>query len=447
MTTMTEQTGTDTDTAALAATPQYSSTDAGSAHAASGPRHSAALRTIYAGGFTAFFGLAIAEVVFPLLILGFTGKPLLAGMFGSIQFAALVLASVPAGSFIDRHDRRRILIVSETLRAALATALAVSLAAGHVWLVEIYLIAAVLGACQPFSGVRTLALRAVAPADRLTGALSMQQAVSAVAQLAGPALGTVLFAVNRSLPFAAVALGTGISAACAYFVRFDARPQPEPETAGATLDADTTADAAAKSQSPFAGISIVWRHPVMRAAMIFIMLLNLVSVPLDLVLIVQARREGVPTHFLGLILASFAAGGILGAPFIPRLHALLRPGRLLSILGVLVTVGCAAMALPFGGFWMAGWLAAIGFVIPAVQVLVDVLILQQVPDAQRGRVLGAVMTFIGLGLPLGAAFGGGLLQLLSPATVLLGTAGALTCVTLYAVSQRDLRRAEWPTAS
>jgi MFS family permease len=438
MATMTEQTG--TDTAAPAAARRISPADTAAAGAADASattalRHNAALRTIYAGSFTAFFGLAVAEVVFPLLILGFTGKPFLAGMFGAIQFAALVLASVPAGNLVDRYDRRRILIASETLRAALTTALAVSLAAGHVWLVEIYLIAAVLGVCQPFSNVRTLALRAVTPQARLTKALSVQQAVSAVAQLAGPALGTVLFAVNRSLPFAAVALGTGISALCAYFVHFDARPRPQagPEAADA------------KSESPFAGISIVWRHPVMRAAMIFIMLLNLVAVPLDLVLIVQARHEGVPTHFIGLILASYAAGGILGAPFIPRLHALLRPGRLLSLLGVLVTVGCAAVALPLGGFWMAGWLAAIGFVIPAVQVLVDVLILQQVPDAQRGRVLGAVLTFVGIGLPLGAAFGGGLLQLLSPATVLLGTAGALACVTLYAVAQRDLRRAEWPT--
>jgi MFS family permease len=425
MATMTEQNGTDTEAPA-------------DASGTTALRHNAALRTIYAGSFTALFGLGIAEVVFPLLVLGFTGKPLLAGMFGTIQFTALTLASVPAGNFVDRHDRRRILIASETLRAALATTLAVTLAAGHVWLVEIYLIAAVLGACQPLIGTRTLMLRAIAPPNQLTKALSIQQAVSAVAQLVGPALGTVLFAVSRSLPFAAVALGTGISALCAYFVRFDARPQPRSESADANAEADSEPD------GPFAGIGILWRHPVMRAAMIFIMLLNLVSVPLDLVLIVQARHEGVPTHLIGLILASYAAGAILGAPFIPRLHALLRPGRLLSVLGVLVTAGCAAVALPLGGFWMAGWLAAIGFVMPAVQVLVDVLILRQVPDARRGRVMGAVLTFIGVGLPLGAAFGGGLLQILSPATVLLGTAGALACVTLYAVAQRDLRRAEWP---
>jgi predicted MFS family arabinose efflux permease len=138
---------------------------------------------------------------------------------------------------------------------------------------------------------------------------------------------------------------------------------------------------------------------------------------------------------------------VLGAPCVPRLIARLRPGQLLSGLGLLATVGCAATALPLGGFWMAGWFAAIGFAIPTVQVLIDVLILQQVPDRRRGRVLSAVMSFLGLGLPLGAAFGGSMLQVLSPAAVLLAIAGALACVTLYALAQRDLRRAEWPAGT
>lgn len=420
--------------------------------AAAPAARNAALRTVYAGSFTAFVGLSITEIVFPLLVLGFTGKPMLAGLFGAIQFTAMVLAAVPAGNFADRHDRRRVLIASETLRAGLATVLAVSLAAGHVWLVEIYLAAAILGACQPLSSVRTLALRAIAPAEKLTKALSVQQGVSAVAQLVGPGIGTALYAVNRSLPFTAIAAGLAVSALCAVFVRFDGRPQAAgSEVAAAADDADasgseTAATGGKRAEGPFAGLSVIWRHPVMRAAMIFLMLFNLVAVPLDLVIILQAEHEGVPTHYVGLIIACCAAGGVLGAPFIPKLHARLRPGQLLSGFGVLVAAGCAAMAVPLGGFWMAGWMAAIGFVIPAAQVLIDVLILQQVPDHQRGRVLSAVMTFMGLGMPLGAAFGGSLLQVLSPAAVLLGTAGALACVTCYALAQRSLRRSQWPAA-
>jgi len=401
-----------------------------------------ALLTIYVGSFTAFIGIAMSEVVFPLLVLGFTGKPLLAGLFGTIQFTALVLASVPAGNFVDRHDRRLVLIVSEIIRAALATMLAVTLAAGHVWLVEIYLIAFVLGVCQPLSSVRTLALRSIAPDSHLTRALSIQQVVSSVAQLVGPAVGTVLYSVNRSLPFVAVAVGMGVSVLCAALARFDGKPKPAAETGPGASGAKS------EPESAFAGLRIIWSNPVMRGTMLFIMLINLIGVPLDLVLILQAKHEGVPTHFVGLVLAALAAGGVIGAPCIPKLYKLFRPGQLLVVFGALVSISLLMTGLfQLGGFWMAGWLAAIGFAIPAAQVLVDVLILQQVPDHQRGRVLSAVMTLMGLGMPIGAAFGGSVLQIASPSTVLYGAAVAMAGVAAFAASQRNLRAAQWPSAN
>jgi MFS family permease len=405
-------------------------------------RANRALRGIYAGSFTAFIGLAMADIVYPLLVLGFTGKPLLAGLFGAIQSTALVLASVPVGNFVDRHDRRRVLIVSETIRAALATVLAVTLAAGHVWLVEVYLIAFVLGVCQPLSSVRTLALRSIAAPEQLTRAISFQQVVAGVAQLIGPAIGTMLYAANRSLPFVAIAVGIGISALCASLVHFDGKPAP------AVKRPDAGDDSEAEPEGHFAGLRIIWSHPVMRGAILFVMLLNLIGIPLDLVLIIQAKHEGVPTHYIGLILAGYAGGGILGAPCVPRLHALLRPGQLLIGLGLLITLACLMIAsFPLGGFWMTGWIAAIGFAIPAAEVLIDVLVLRQVPDHQRGRVLSAVLTFMGLGMPVGAALGGSLLQVLSPTTVLIGVAAANAGVTVFAISQRAFRTSQWPSAS
>ena len=402
-------------------------------------RTNRALHGIYAGTFTAFLGLAMAEIVFPLLVLGFTGKPLLAGLFGTIQFTALLLVAIPAGNFLDRHDRRRVFIVSESVRVTVATVLAITLATGHVWLVEIYLIAFVLGACLPLSSVRALALRSIVDPAQLTKALSFQQVISGLAQLVGPAIGTALYAVNRSLPFVAIAAGVGISAICAYAVHFDSRPEP---AAAATTDAKT------KAEGPFAGLSLIWSHPVMRGALLFAMLMNLIGVPFDLVVIVQAKHEGVPTHFIGLIFAAFAAGGILGAPCIPRLHALLRPGHLLIGLGLLMALSSLLIAVvPLGGFWMAGWLAAIGFVIPAATVLIDVLILRQVPDRQRGRVLSSTMAFMALGAPLGAALGGSLLQAFSSAAVLLGMAAACAAIVVFTLSQRALRIAQWPSAS
>ena len=409
------------------------------------------LQTLNVGSFAAVTGIAISDVVYPLLILGFTGKPILAGLFGAIQFTAMVLASLPAGAFVDRHDRRHVLMTGELIRALLATVLAVTLAAGHIWLSEIYLVAAALGACQPFSGIRTLAVRGVVPAEKITSALATQQIFTGVASLLGPALGAVMFTASRSLPFTVVAAGMGVSATCAYLVRFDSRPTAAAAPAEPAADAPAAATsaedapAAHDDASPLAGLRIIWQSAVMRSTMLFIMMVNLIGVPLDLVIIVQARHQGVPTRYLGAIFAMLAAGGIIGAPLVPRVHALLLPGRLLAIFGVATAAAIGLLAVPFGGFWMAGCIFSVGLLLPAVEILVNVLILQQVPDHQRGRVLSGVMTITGLGMPLGAAFGGTLLQLLSPTTVLIGAAALLGCATLAALLQRDLRAAQWPT--
>ncbi|MBR7839441.1 MFS transporter [Actinospica durhamensis] len=415
------------------------------------------LQTLNLGAFAALTGIAISDVVYPLLILGFTGKPILAGLFGAIQFTAMVLASLPAGAFVDRHDRRHILITSELTRAVLATVLAVTLAAGHIWLAEIYLVAAALGACQPFSGIRTLAVRGVVPAEKVTAALTTQQIFTGVAALMGPALGAVMFTASRSLPFTVIAAGMGVSATCAYLVRFDSRPRAAaaPAAAAATSAATSAADEASPAadttsapddSGPLAGLRIIWQSAVMRSTMLFIMMINLIGVPLDLVIIVEARHQGVPTRYLGAIFAMLAAGGIIGAPLVPRVHALLRPGQVLAVFGLATAAVMGLLAVPFGGFWMAGCIFSVGLLMPAVQILVNVLILQQVPDHQRGRVLSGVMTITGLGMPLGAALGGTLLQLLSATTVLIGAAAVVGCTTLGALLQRDLRAAQWPTS-
>lgn len=175
---------------------------------------------VMAGGAGSWIGLAMIDVVYPLLILGFTGSPMLAAGFGIVQFIAMILGSLPAGTLIDRHDRRRVLLGAETARALAAASLALTIGLGHLWLVQLYLVAAVLGVCQPFGAARTILLRAVVPPDKLSRALAQQQVRTAAASLIGPAIGTALYAAGRSTPFAASAAALALSAITVLLVRY-----------------------------------------------------------------------------------------------------------------------------------------------------------------------------------------------------------------------------------
>ena len=61
----------------------------------------------------------------------------------------------------------------------------------------------------------------------------------------------------------------------------------------------------------------------------------------------------------------------------------------------------ALMAAVPGPWWMAGLLFASMLGVPAIRVLLDVLILRQAPEQERGRTVAAVMTLMGAGVPAG----------------------------------------------
>lgn len=165
-----------------------------------------------------------------------------------------------------------------------------------------------------------------------------------------------------------------------------------------------------------------------------------------LIATVILQRQAVRPVFIGIALAGFAVGSLLGATVVTPLHRHLGPGALLLGVVAIEAPLVACLGLPWGPWWMAAVLMAAGFGIPALQVLVDVLIFRQVPDAQRGRVIAAVMTLFGLGVPAGSALAGVLLEYLSPATAMLVLGCVLLVAVGYAASRPHLRAAQWPVS-
>ncbi|HEX5121491.1 MAG TPA: MFS transporter [Pseudonocardiaceae bacterium] len=163
-----------------------------------------------------------------------------------------------------------------------------------------------------------------------------------------------------------------------------------------------------------------------------------------LIATVILRRQAVPPVLIGIALAGFAVGSLLGATLVKPLHRRLGPGALLLGVVAIEAPLVVCLGVPWGPWWMAAVLVAAGIGIPALQVLVDVLIFRQVPDEQRGRVIAAVMTLFGLGLPVGSALAGVLLQYLSPATAMVVLGCVLLVAVGYAASRPHLRTAEWP---
>ncbi|HEX9336978.1 MAG TPA: MFS transporter, partial [Pseudonocardiaceae bacterium] len=179
---------------------------------------------LWIGSALAYVGIETADIGYPLALLALTGSPALAGLFGTVQLLASLLAGLPAGTVADRHDRRRILIMAEAVRAgAGASVVLVALVHALTW-PHLIVVAAILGGSAPFGGTaRILLVRAVVPADQLTAALTQEQVRDSMSQLIGPPLGGVLYGLRQALPFLASALGFTASLVAALIVRVPVR--------------------------------------------------------------------------------------------------------------------------------------------------------------------------------------------------------------------------------
>ncbi|MFL6117933.1 MAG: MFS transporter [Catenulispora sp.] len=391
---------------------------------------------LWGGSVAAELGLSTADIAYPLVILAMIGSPLAAGLFATVQLIASVLATLPVGHLMDRYDRRRMLLLSESVRTAAAGSVAVAYFAGALAFWQLMATAALLGVIQPFAAGRTLMIRQVVAPEQVRDALTREQLRNHGCELAGPPLGGALFAASRALPFVFAAVSGLVSLLSVVFLRL-------PESAShATADGGGRPDGGV-----LLGIKTILRDPVMRATAVSLCLVNMAGYPVFLSLVVRMNQNHAASGATGLVVGAMALGGLAGTPLAKPLLKALRPGWVLIAAFLVFTTTDFGMTFAANPVADAAFLAVGGAAVPAAVVMINVLILQAVPDEQRGRTAAALQMFLLAGMPAGMLVASAALQWFSPTATLLGLSLLMTTAALYALSQRALRAAQWPDAA
>jgi len=403
-------------------------------------RRNKAFQTLWAGSAASTLGLSVAAVAYPLAILGVTGSPADAGFFAAAQTVGMIVAGLPAGHLADRKSPRWLLILAEAGRAVLTCVIATALVFGWLSLPLLLVAALLLGAGQPVtSAARMLLIRTVVPKHQLTTAMTQDEVRINGAELAGPPLAGALYglrALAHAVPFLFIAGSFVLSFVSALIVRAEPDRTPAPAAPNASADAG-------QRSGMFAGIKAIWGDPVLRATTMLLACVNAIGAGFGLIAVVILRQQSVPSTEIGIALGSAAVGGLVGAALVRPLHRL-RPGVLMIAVCGLIVPLLALLAVPYGPWWMAGLLFVAMLGVPSIRVLVDVLILRQAPAAERGRVVAAIMTLLTIGMPLGLAVSGVLLQYLSARFALLIMAGLLAVGVVRCAAKPDVWRARWP---
>ncbi|TMR11167.1 MFS transporter [Nonomuraea turkmeniaca] len=345
---------------------------------------------LWAASAVSNIGDGITLAAAPLLVASLTSDPaLVAGAVFAQQLPWLLFGLV-SGAYVDRLDRRRLIVAVNLLRGVVLAALAVSVAADLAAIPVIYLAFFLLGAGETLADTAAAALLpAIVPPDRLASANARLMATFTVAnQFLAKPIGAGLFAVAAALPFGVDAVSFAVAAAIVATVR----PAPaQPYERGGGLRAEISA-----------GLRWLWRHPLMRTLTVSMGLANVVFGAAFSVFVLYARqRLGLSEIGYGLLLTTFGVGGLVGTGLAAWLRARYGATALLRA-GLLVEAGThaalAAVTVPWAA---AAVLVVFGIHTMVWGVIVATLRQRVVPGGLLGRV-GSVNALVDVG---GAALG------------------------------------------
>jgi MFS family permease len=340
-----------------------------------------------------------------------------------------LLFALPAGALVDRVDRKQLMLASDLGSLLALGSIPIALWAGSLTFPHILGAAFAQGTCFiVFDFAQSAAIPQIVPQRQLATAISLNQARTQGADLAGQPLGGLLFGFSRTAPFIADAISYAASFVLVLLIRTPLQEQREPQ--GKTILADIGD-----------GISWLWRQPFLRTCVFLVAGTNLVSNALVLVLIVRAKELGASPEVIGLMLGLWGLGGLAGSIVAPRLVRQL-PSKAIVIGSMwLWAAGVALLALPEEPFALG---AIVGLAVPPLVVWNVVLASYRyalVPDRLLGRVQSAGRLVAWSSLPLAPLAAGLLLEWGGAVKSILILALLMAVVALAGTLARPIRQA------
>jgi MFS family permease len=384
-------------------------------------------RVFSVGQLVSLIGTWMQRVGQAWLVLELTNSAFKLGMISSLQFAPVLLFAVPAGAFVDRMPKRRLLLVTQTVLMLQASVLTVLVWTGHVQYWHIAVLATVYGMAQAVDmPTRQSFVADLVGRSHLMNAIALNSALFNAARLVGPAVAGVLIArygLPQAFLFNAFSFLAVIGALLA--LRTEGRPHP---SAGTTMLEKIRGGLVYAAATPLIRFVLT----LLLSVSFFVLNFN-VLVPL----VTKQMLHGSAGDF-GLLMASLGGGAIAGALTL----ALVIRGRPPIVLpvtaGLVASAGTITLAFASSVAMAAATLVVIGVSQIVFQATCNSILQLTAPDGLRGRIMSLYsLVFAGV-TPFGALAVGYVAETLgTPAACAVGGLGGLLCVATLTVLWRN----------
>jgi MFS family permease len=382
-------------------------------------------RKVFSASVISNLGDGVSQIGYPWLASAVTRNPILIAVVAVAQRLPWLLFSLPAGVITDRVDRRKVMVLMDSIRGALTLLVALTVlglgdslpkpdaldtvVGTQTGLYVVLVVASLLlGMAEVLrdNAAQTIIPSIVAPDDLERANGRMWSAEQIANSFVGPPLGSLLIGVTFFLPFAFDSLSFFAAAALVALVAGQFRARP----VGSPTDATTSWTTELKE-----GFRWLWHHDILRTLAITLGCLNAIGAlqVATLVLFAQEVLHTSPFEF-ALLNMGVVAGAVIGGYTASALSKKLGSGPSLW----LTLFATALTPIPVG--LTSSW--GVVFVMFAVMVFVGTVwnvitvSLRQtiIPDHLLGRV-NSVYRFFGWGsMSIGIALGGLIVALVEP---------------------------------
>jgi MFS family permease len=333
-------------------------------------------------------------------------------------FPMLVLGAL-GGVLVDRFDRRKMVLLSQSTAGVCALLMALLIAAGWIEPWHVYVLVFISGASITinFPARQSMVSYLVAP-----GAVARSVATIAAGQngarMVSPGVaGALISASGTAACFYALVAVFGAALAMTASLP--------------TLPRARTASASVLSNM-FAGFRYIRSTPRLRGIMLLALVPTILALPYQHLLPVFARDVyDIGAAGLGMLLTATSIGAFTGALATTWLMSLPRRGLILPAAGLVTCLGLVLLALSPSVALTLGILAMTGGSISIYNSTTNALLQEATDDAYRGRVLSVYLMTWSM-MPMGVLPAGALADHVgAPITVAIG--GVLCAIGIVAV--------------
>ena len=361
------------------------------------------------------------------LVYEMTRSAKILGLVSGMAAVPVLCLALVGGAFADRVPPKRLIQLGQACSMSLALFVTFSIITESVTWVHLAAAALMQGVAWSFMGpARQAMMPHVLPRNRIANGIALISAGMSAPALVAPAAAGLIYAFVGPEGVYLVVAGLGlIAVVLSTTIRADTKPEAGPR-------GSVAADIAQ-------GVSYIWNKEVVRLLLMTGFVFIFFSAPLQSllpVLIVEVYK--LEAEALGLLVSMSGVGALVGTVIIAGLREG-RRGKLFVGAGALSGVVMIAVGLiPIYGL-AVGVIAAAGLGTAGVWSLNQILIMGQIEDRYRGRVMSIFMMNFGL-MPFAVLPAGIVADIVGPQPVLAGLGVLIVAFSaVVLVKERRLR--------